>query len=246
VQALLTAADAALERGDVSSALQQYRTVLEQAPANATVLTRLSILAQQSGQAAVGLRLIDRALQAQPGYLPAWQAKGMLHYAQEHYQEAIAAWETYLRLVPDDDPHRQAIAMLVAQAKQRLQAAPPANPAPPKATPATISGTIRLAAAPSPPLPEGAALFVIARADTGPPLAVKRIVNPQFPIHYTLGAEDVMLPSRAFTGTVNLSARLQASGTVGPLQPGDLVGHYAGNPVAVGATGIDIVLEPQR
>jgi hypothetical protein len=45
---------------------------------------------------------------------------------------------------------------------------------------------------------------------------------------------------------VNMSARVQTSGTVGPLQPGDLVGHHGGNPVAVGTTGIDIVLTPQR
>jgi len=45
---------------------------------------------------------------------------------------------------------------------------------------------------------------------------VKRIVNPQFPVHYTLGPEDVMAPGRALTGQVNASARASASGTVVP------------------------------
>jgi tetratricopeptide (TPR) repeat protein len=246
IPALLAAADAALARGDVPRALQQYRTVLEQAPENATALTRLGLLAQQAGQAEVGLPLIDRALQGQPRYLPAWQAKGMLHYAQGNYQEAMAAWETFLRLVPDGDPHRQAIVTLMAQARQHMQETQTADAAPAEAAPATISGTIRLAAEPAPPLPTGAALFIMARTDTGPPLAVKRIVNPQFPVLYTLGAENVMLPGGVLTGQVNVSARLQASGTVGPLQSGDLIGHYAGNPVAVGATDVDIVLAPQR
>jgi hypothetical protein len=58
--------------------------------------------------------------------------------------------------------------------------------------------------------------------------------------------EDVMLHGRAFTGTVNVSVRLQATGMIGPVQPGDLVGRYPGNPVAVGATGVDIMLEQQR
>ena len=245
VPTLLAAAEAALERGDVPSALQHYRAVLEQAPENATALTRLGLLAQRAGQAEVGLRLIDRALQGQPRYLPAWQAKGLVHYSQGDYQEAIVAWETSLRLIPDDDPHRQAIATLIAQARQRLQAAQTATAAPAEAAaPATISGTIRLAAEPSPPLPAGAGLFIIARVGTGPPLAVKRMVDPQFPVPYTLSVDDVMLPGRAFTGIVNVSARLQASGAVGPLQPGDLVGHYAGNPVTVGATGVDMGLAP--
>jgi hypothetical protein len=86
----------------------------------------------------------------------------------------------------------------------------------------------------------------MARTDTGPPLAVKRIVNPQFPVHYTVGPEDVMVPGRALTGQVNVSARVPTSGTVGPIQPEDLVDHYAGNPVAVGATDVDVVLTAQR
>ena len=54
-----------------------------------------------------------------------------------------------------------------------------------------------------------------------------------------------MRPGQALTGMVNMSARGQTSGTMDPLQPGDLVGHYARNPVAVGTTGVDIVLTPQ-
>jgi cytochrome c-type biogenesis protein CcmH len=246
VPALLAAADAALERGDMSGALQHYRAVLEQAPENATALTRLGLLAQQAGQTEVGLRLIDRALQEQPRYLPAWQAKGMLHASQGDYQAAITAWETYVHLVPDDDPHRQPILTLMAQARQQMQAAQTTDAAPEAPAPVTISGTVRLAAEPTPPLPAGAALFITARAGTGPPLAVKRMVDPQFPVPYTLGAADIMLPGRTLTGLVNVSARLSASGMVGPIQSGDLIGHYKGNPVAVGTTGVDIVLEQQR
>jgi cytochrome c-type biogenesis protein CcmH len=243
VSTLLAAADAALARGNVSDALQQYRAVLEQAPENVTALTKLAILAQRSGQPATGLRLIERVLKQQPRYPLAWQAKGFMHYTQGDYQKAITAWETYLRLAPDNDPHRKPIETLIAQSKQRV---PTAKAARTDAAPATISGTITLAREPSSPIPTGAALFIIARPDTGPPLAVKRIVDPQFPLHYTLGMNDVMLSGRAFTGTINVSARLQTSGAVGPSQPGDLVGHYPGNPVTVGATGVDIVLERQR
>jgi hypothetical protein len=55
-----------------------------------------------------------------------------------------------------------------------------------------------------------------------------------------------MLHGGDFTGTVNVSVRLAVTGMLGPVQPGDLVGHYPGNPVAVGATGIDMMLEQQR
>jgi cytochrome c-type biogenesis protein CcmH/NrfG len=246
VSAMLAAADATLERGNMSDALLQYRAVLEQAPGNVTVLTRLAILAQQAGQPANGLRLIKDALKQQPRYVPAWQAKGFLHFSQKDYQEAIAAWETYLRLASNNDPHRKSIEALITQSRQRAQAAQTADMAPADVAPATISGTLRLAAEPSPPIPAGAVLFIIAGSGTGPPVAVKRIRGPQFPLDYNLGMEDVMLHGRAFTGTVNVSVRLQATGMIGPVQPGDLVGRYPGNPVAVGATGVDIMLEQQR
>jgi cytochrome c-type biogenesis protein CcmH/NrfG len=44
-----------------------------------------------------------------------------MHYDQGDYQKAIAAWETYLRQTSDDDPPRQALARLIAQARQHLQ-----------------------------------------------------------------------------------------------------------------------------
>ncbi len=245
VSAMLAAADATLERGNVSDALLQYRAVLEQAPGNVTALTRMAILAQQAGQPANGLRLIEDALKQQPRYVPAWQAKGFLHFFQKDYQEAVVAWETYLRLTSNDDPHRKSIEGLIAQARQRAQVAQAADTAPADAAAATISGTLRLAAEPSPPIPAGAVLFIIARSGTGPPVVMKRIRDPQFPLDYTLGMEDVMLHGRAFTGTVNVSVRLAATGMIGPLQPGDLVGRYPGNPVEVGATGVDIMLERQ-
>lgn len=246
VSAMLAAADATLQRGNVSEALLQYRAVLEQAPGNVAALTRLAILAQQAGQPAHGVRLIEDVLKQQPRYVPAWQAKGFLHFSQKDYREAIVAWETYLRLASNDDPHRKSIEALITQARQRVQAAQTADAAPVDAATATISGTLRLAAEPSAPIPAGAVLFIIARSGTGPPVAVERIVDPQFPLEYTLGMQDVMLHGGAFTGTVNVSVRLAATGMIGPLQPGDLVGRYPGNPVAVGATGIDMMLEQQR
>jgi cytochrome c-type biogenesis protein CcmH/NrfG len=181
VAAMLTAADATLERGNVSEALLQYRAVLEQAPGNVEALTRLAILAQQAGQPAHGLRLIEDALKRQPRYVPAWQAKGFLHFSQQDYQQAIVAWETYLRLAANDDPHRNSIQALIAKARQRVQVVQTAATGPADAAPATISGTLRLAAASSSPIPAGAVVFIMARSDIGPPVAVKRIVAPQFP-----------------------------------------------------------------
>jgi hypothetical protein len=91
-----------------------------------------------------------------------------------------------------------------------------------------------------------AILFIIARpsdTDKGPPLAVKKIDRPVFPLSYSLGAENVMMQGVPFTGSVMITARLDKDGNPTTRQPGDLTGDYKKNPVAVGSKNIDIVLE---
>lgn len=61
----------------------------------------------------------------------------------------------------------------------------------------------------------GAVLFVVARNQGGVPVAVREIVNPQFPCRFTLGPEDLVLPD-AWNGemrvTAQLASRLGADG----------------------------------
>ncbi len=88
-------------------------------------------------------------------------------------------------------------------------------------------------------------LFIIARKGAGPPFAVKRIVDPAFPLAYRIGPEDVMMTGAPFEGEVSVGARLSAAGNAGPAQPGDLEGEHPGR-VAVGAHGVDIVITQAR
>ena len=90
-----------------------------------------------------------------------------------------------------------------------------------------------------------AVLFIIARpagAGGGPPLAVKKIDRPVFPLSYSLGSENVMMQGRPFSGKVNISVRLDKDGNPVTRQPGDISGEYK-NPVDVGSKNVDIVLD---
>ncbi len=88
-------------------------------------------------------------------------------------------------------------------------------------------------------------LFIIARpaAGGGPPLAVKKIDRPTFPLSYSLGAENVMTQGMPFTGKVNITVRLDQDGNPGTRGPGDVNGDYKKNPVDVGSKNVDIVLD---
>ncbi len=66
-------------------------------------------------------------------------------------------------------------------------------------------------------------LFIILRKGSSiQPLAVKKVINPQFPYEFTLSPADTLIPQRAneFEGQMILMARISKSGSPMP-QPGD-------------------------
>jgi cytochrome c-type biogenesis protein CcmH len=107
---------------------------------------------------------------------------------------------------------------------------------------ATISGIITVAPELTAKLQPTDVLFVIARKDVGPPLAVKKIPNPAFPAAYALTAADVMFPGTPFQGEVRVLARVDRDGNAGPAQPGDLEGTAAKARARVGDRDVDIMI----
>ena len=91
-----------------------------------------------------------------------------------------------------------------------------------------------------------AALFIIARpagGAAGPPLAVKKIDQPSFPLAYSLGQENVMMQGTPFAGKINVTVRLDKDGNAVTREAGNLLGDYKKNPVAVGSQNVDIILD---
>jgi len=120
-------------------------------------------------------------------------------------------------------------------------AAPPAA----AASGAEIQGTLELAEGLAGAVPPQATLFLIARRDGakgGPPLAVRRIAGPSFPMAFTIGPQHVMIQGMPFSGPIRLTARLDGDGDAMTREPGDLSGAAA-DPVTPGARDVRIVFE---
>ncbi len=120
----------------------------------------------------------------------------------------------------------------------------PAGAAAPTKEPA-ISGTITL----DPPLQGKVAkeplLMIMASKSpepNKPAVVVKRVAAATFPHQYKLTAEDITLVGSTFEGKLYVTARIDPAGMVGAPRPGTLEGTYAGNPVAVGSTQVDILI----
>ncbi len=108
----------------------------------------------------------------------------------------------------------------------------------------TIRGVVRVAPALAEKAKGKTAIFIIARGkQPGPPLAVMRILNPSFPLEFTMSEQNVMLQGMAFAGEVSLIAKLDGDGKVGT-QAGDIFGGARG-PVQVGARDVEIVLSQE-
>ena len=108
---------------------------------------------------------------------------------------------------------------------------------------AGIQGTVELASELAGRTAPDAVLFIIARGGgAGPPLAVKRVANPEFPLAFSIGPEDRMIQTMPFAGPIALSARIDGDGNATSRSPGDVTGA-PGGPVEPGATGVVIVLD---
>ncbi len=135
-----------------------------------------------------------------------------------------------------------------AGAERATRESAPAMPPPPPGprTPASgepIAGRVRVAPELAGRVRGDEVLFVIARSGSaGPPLAVKRISAPRFPLEFAIGPEDRMIQAMPFVGPLQLSARLDRDGNATTHSPGDLQGA-APAPVETGSAGVEIVLD---
>jgi hypothetical protein len=153
---------------------------------------------------------------------------------------------------PAEQPRQPDLSRIFPAGAERAERAQPGLPAAPEAARGTdvaaesgapIHGTIQLAKDLEGQVIPGSVLFLIARRqEGGPPLAVKRIPSPRFPLDFELGPDDRMIQALPFAGPLSLSARVDSDGNAMSRTPGDLQGEAAG-PFEPGTNGIVLVID---
>jgi cytochrome c-type biogenesis protein CcmH len=227
-------------------AIDSFKRALAADPNNPEAHTYMGFILVQAGHSDGALMAFDKALVQAPNMPMALWGKGMVLYQEKKdYTGARQIFERLLNLMPPGDERNEIIKVL---AEMPAGATPPLGKADSAKSPtaAKISGTISIDPKLKSAVDPNAALFVIARAvgpASGPPLAVKKIDKPVFPVTYSLGPENVMLQGTPFTGKVNLSVRLDKDGNPVTRAAGDVTGEYRKNPVEVGTAKADIVLD---
>ena len=157
--------------------------------------------------------LTDEALKADPAEVTSLGLLGIAAYESGQYQQAIGHWQQLVALLPSEDPSRQAIQGGIDRAREQL--GEPATDAVPATGPG-LTVKVTLAAELQAKVQPGDAVFIFARAVSGPPmpLAVKRLTVADLPAEVSLSDSDAMMPQLKISGfeQVQLVARISRSG----------------------------------
>jgi cytochrome c-type biogenesis protein CcmH len=157
---------------------------------------------------------------------------GVAAYDSKRYVEAVSYWQRLISMMPATNPNVAAIQGGINKALEKMTTAQRAEIKKQQkdVQSAVIQVTVNIAQQMISQLPKNADLFVLAKAENGPPmpLAVQRISVSQWPVTVTLDDSMAMMPALRLSQfeSVVITARISKSG-VGNAKPGDLQGVSA-------------------
>jgi cytochrome c-type biogenesis protein CcmH len=178
------------------------------------------------------LDLLQQAVQADPANQRGLWLLGISQFQGDDYARAATTWRRLLTLLEPGSTVAKAVTEQIAVAEARAGGTPAPDPALAKGPQLAVQ--VELAPSLRDRLKPGAALFVYARAESGPPmpLAVARLDAGKLPAQVTLTDAMAMAPQFRLSSAdkVFVGARISASGQA-IAQPGDLEGDAGVVPV---------------
>ncbi|MHC5347967.1 c-type cytochrome biogenesis protein CcmI [Metapseudomonas furukawaii] len=162
--------------------------------------------------------LTEEALKADPNEVTSLGLLGIAGFEDGRYQDAIRYWERLVVQLPKDDPSRGALQGGIDKAREKLRESGVSVEEPAAQAPAgaELKVKVDLAAALKDKVQPGDAVFIFARATSGPPmpLAVKRVTVADLPVEVSLSDADAMMPQLKLSNfpQVQLVARISRGG----------------------------------
>jgi cytochrome c-type biogenesis protein CcmH len=245
VPSLLQEASNAFSKQEWPKAIEAVKKVLAIDPNQPEAHAYMGYILLQASHPDGALMAFDKALSQQPNFPMALWGKGMaLYQGKEDYAGARQVFQHLLTLVPVGSERAEVEKMLaeIPQTGQKPSPAAKTKTRTADPSPSQITGKIIVDPKLKTKLDSKAVLFIIARpVGGGPPVAVKKIEQPVFPLTYTLGAENAMAQGVALTGKLTLSARLDTDGDPMTRDSGSVMGEHK-TPVEVGSKNVDFVM----
>ncbi|MFN7122106.1 MAG: c-type cytochrome biogenesis protein CcmI [Hydrogenophaga sp.] len=233
-----------------------YQRALELTPDNANLLAdRADLLSLLQGQSADGepMRLVNRALEIDPGHPKALALAGSSAYGRKDFVAAQAFWERARERAAPGSPFAQGLESSLEAARAGIASQPggaarlaaaPSDPTPAVTNHPGVRGQITIAPELQAKLAPGDTLFVFARPVQGPrmPLAVMRVAATAGPLPFSLDDSQAMAPELRISmhEQVVVEARISRTGQAMP-QSGDLQG--SSGPVASNSAQLQIKID---
>ena len=161
--------------------------------------------------------LTDEALKLDAGEVTSLGLLGIAAFEDERFADAIDYWQRLLAQMPADEPTRASIQTGIDKAREQLLARGESVPGElVNKSMAQISVSVDLTPEVKAKVEPGDAVFVFARAASGPPmpLAVKRLTVADLPATVELSDKDAMMAQLKLSSfaEVQLAARISHSG----------------------------------
>jgi cytochrome c-type biogenesis protein CcmH len=186
--------------------------------------------------------LIERALAIDPQQPKALALAGTAAYGRGDFGAAVDYWQRALPRLDPGSPLAVSLAGGIADARRRagMRFAPAEAPL---ARPG-ISGVVRVAPELAARVAPTDTVFIFARAENGPPLAVLRKSARELPVAFFLDDSTGINPQRRLSAEnrVVIGARISRKGDA-VAGPGDLQGFSA--PVDVRQAGVVVVIDSE-
>ena len=216
---------------------------------------------------AESVAMLERAVELDATQQKGWWLLGIAAAQAGDFESAIGHWETLRAQVEPGSPVAQSVQTQIDEANARLgrpvepvaaaadmpaaETAPQQAVAPAPADDGSWRGTaVRVAASEEAraKIPTGATLFVVIRSPgpaVGPPLGVRRVIDPILPLDITISDQDSMLQERKISleSEVQLQARISLTGS-----PAAGSGDWQSAPVVVplsAAGTVELILDQQ-
>ena len=215
-------------------ALEAIETANRIAPDNPTVMVDLvetRIFMTADGRITPEMaETLQRALELQPGMQKALWLMGIASSQAGNEALAVEYWETLLEQVEPGSNVARSVQNQINEARSRMGQA--VETAPVEATPVAaqadgawpgITVSVNADDASRSRIPSGGVLYVMIRSTgpaMGPPLGVRRIIDPVLPLEITISDQNSMMQERQISSEseVQLQARISLTGspTAGP------------------------------
>lgn len=238
-----------------------YQRAIELTPDNANLLAdRADLLSLLQGERADGepMRLVNRALEIDPGHPKALALAGSAAYGRKDFVAAEAFWQRARERAAPGSPFAQGLDSSLEAARAGIASQPggaarvaakdvkvtPADPAPAANNHPGVRGQVTIAPELQAKLAAGDTLFVFARPVQGPrmPLAVLRVAATAGAVPFALNDSQAMAPELRLSmhEQVVVEARISRTGQAMP-QSGDLQG--TSGPVASNSAQLQIRID---